>query len=77
MSIITSAILAQKAMPVASEVMSSWVVSRSLMEEDFFPEENSSSASVIPLLYASVMAVVTVEPGTGRIMGSCWQLAVS
>ena len=76
MSIISHAILAQRAMPVASEIMSSWVLSRSLIEEDFLPEEGDTpTSSVIQLPHASVLAVVTVEPGTGRILGSRWQVA--
>ena len=45
------------------------------MEEDFLPEEDSTGASVMPLPPASVLAVVTVEPGTGRLVGSRWQVA--
>ena len=62
-------------MPVASETMSGWVVSRSLMDEEFYAEGDLSQASVMPLPQASVLAVVTVEPGTGRIIGSRWQAA--
>ena len=60
MSIINHKLLTQRALPVASQAMSAWVVSRSLMEEDFSPEEDSTGASVMPLSPVSVLAVVTV-----------------
>jgi len=72
MSIISHAILAQRAMPVASQLISNWVLSCSVIEEDFLPEEEeaSTSAVIISIPHARVLAVVTVVPGTGRILGS-------
>ena len=77
MIIIRHAILARRAMPVASQLISKWVLSRSVIEEDFFPaeEEASTSAVLRPVPHEGVLAVVTVEPRTGRIQGSRWQVA--
>ena len=75
MSIINHKLLTQRALPVASQAMSAWVISRSLMEEDFASEEDSTEASVTTLPPISVLAVITVEPITGRVMGSRWQVA--
>ena len=75
MSIINLKLLTQRALPVASQAMSAWVFSRSLMEEYFAPEEDSAGASVTPLPPVSVLAVITVEPVTRRVMGSRWQVA--
>ena len=61
--------------PASGIPMSAWVFSRSLMEEDFSPEEDSAGASVTTLPPISVLAVITVEPVTGRVMGSRWQVA--
>ena len=74
MSIINHKLLTQRALPVAFQAMSAWVFSRSLMEEDFSPEEDSAGASVMTLPPISVLAVITVEPITGRVMGSRWQV---
>ena len=62
-------------MPVAPPLR--WVVNRSVIEEDFLPEEEDTStlAVIHSVLHASVLAVKTVEPGTGRIKGSRWQVA--
>ena len=68
MSIINHKLLTQRALPVASQAMSAWVISRSLMEEDFAPEEDSAEASVTTLPPIIVLAVITVEPVTGRVM---------
>ena len=73
MSIINHKLLTQRALPVASQAMSAWVFSRSLMEEDFSPEEDSAGASVTTLPPISVLAVIIVEPTTGKVMGSRWQ----
>ena len=75
MSIVNHKLLTQRALPVASRAMSAWVFSRSLMEEYFAPEEDSAGASVTPLPPVSVLAVITVEPVTRRVMGSRWQVA--
>ena len=45
------------------------------MEEDFSPEEDSAGASVTTLPPISVLLVISVEPVTGRVMGSRWQVA--
>ena len=70
MSIIASKMFLLNAMPVAPQAMSSWVISRSLMEEDFAPEDDSTTVSVADLPPASVLAVITVEPVTARVIGS-------
>ena len=72
MSTITSKLFLSTALPVAPEAMSSWVISRSLMEEDFAPEDDSTAVSVTDLPPASVLAVITVEPITARVLGSRW-----
>ena len=72
MSIIASKMFLVNAMPVAPQAMSSWVISRSLMEEDFSPEDDSTTVSVTDLPPASVLAVITVEPVTARVIGSRW-----
>ena len=61
-------------MPVASQVMSAWVISRSIMEEDFSPEEDVANSSVTSTSPISALAVITVEPITGRVMGSRWSI---
>ena len=77
MSILRHAILAQRALPVESQLIRKWVLNRSVIEEDFLPEEEEASTSAVlrPVPHASVLAVVTVEPSTGRIQGSRWQAA--
>ena len=60
-SIINHKLLTQRALPVAFQAMSAWVFSRSLMEEDFSPEEDSAGASVMTLPPIGVLAVITVE----------------
>ena len=72
MSIIASKMFLLNAMPVAPQAMSSWVISRSLMEEDFAPEDDSTTVSVADLPPASVLAVITVEPVTARVIASRW-----
>ena len=72
MSTITSKLFLSTALPVAPEAMSSWVISRSRMEEDFAPEDDSTAVSVTDLPPASVLAVITVEPVTARVLGSRW-----
>ena len=72
MSLITSKLFLSNALPVAPEAMSSWVISRSLMEEDFAPEDDSTTVSVTDLPPASVLAVILVEPVTARVIGSRW-----
>ena len=72
MSIITNKKFLLSALTVAPQAMSAWVISRSLMEEDFSPEDDSTSGSVSTLPPASVLAVITVEPVTARVIGSRW-----
>ena len=72
MSIITNKMFLLSALPVAPQAMSAWVISRSLMEEDFSPEDDSTTVSVADLPPASVLAVITVEPVTARGIGSRW-----
>ena len=72
MAYIKHAILAQKALPVAPHVINKWVINRSVNEADFTPdlEEPSSSAVLNTLPPASVLAIITVEPSSGRVLGS-------
>ena len=72
MSIISNKMFLLNALPVAPQAMSAWVISRSLMEEDFAPEDDSTTVSVADLPPASVLAVITVEPVTARVVGSRW-----
>ena len=67
-------LLSQRTLPVASQVMSAWVISRSIMEEDFSPEEDEANSSVASTSTISALAVITVEPITGRVMGSRWSI---
>ena len=62
---------------MASQLISIWELSHLVIEEDFLPEEEVASTSTVlqPVPHASVLAVVTAEPGTGRIKGSRWQVA--
>ena len=53
-------LLSQRAMPVASQVMSAWVVSRSIMEEDFSPEEDTARSSVTTMPPMSALSVITI-----------------
>ena len=62
-------------MPVASQVMSTWIVSRSIMEEDFSPEEDTARSSVTTMPPVSALSVITVEPITGRVLGSKWSIS--
>ena len=77
MAYIKHAILAQKALPVAPHVINRWVINRSVNEVDFTPdlEEPSSSAVLNTLPPASVLAIITVEPSSGRVLGSHWKVA--
>ena len=75
MSIISNKLFTKTALPVTAQAMSAWVISRSLMEEDFSPEDDSTTASVAMLPPVSVLAVITVEPVTARVMGSRWCIA--
>ena len=68
-------LLSQRAMPVASQVMSAWVISRTIMEEDFSPEEDSARSSVTNMPPISALSVITVEPITGRVLGSRWNIS--
>ena len=70
MSIISTKLFTKTALPVAAQAMSAWVISRSLMEEDFAPEDESTTASVSTLPPIGVLAVITVESDTARVMGS-------
>ena len=72
MSIISNKMFLLNALPVAPQATSSWVIRRSLMEEDFVPEDDSTTVSVADLPPASVLAVITVEPVTARVIGSRW-----
>ena len=72
MSVISNKMFLQSALPVAGQAMSAWVISRSLMEEDFSPEDDSTTVSVSTLPTASVLAVITVETITARVIGSRW-----
>ena len=48
------------------------------LEEDFLPEKEPASQAVIhPMPHASVLVVLTVEPGTGRMSGSQWKVSCS
>ena len=75
MSIISNKMFLKSALPVAGHAMSAWVISRSLLEEDFAPEDDSTTASVSTLPPVSVLAVITVEPVTARVIGSRWCVA--
>ena len=77
MAYIKHAILAQKALPVAPHVINRWVINRSVNEVDFTPEleEPSSSAVLNTLPPASVLAIITVEPASGRVLGSHWKVS--
>ena len=70
MSIISNKMFLKSALPVAGHAMSAWVISRSLLEEDFSPEDDSTTASVSTLPPVSVLAVITVEPVTARVIGT-------
>ena len=72
MSYIKHAILTQKAVPVAPHIISRWVVSRSVSEVDVTPDVNepSSSEVISTMPPVSVLAIINVEPLTGRVMGS-------
>ena len=77
MAYIKHAILAQKALPVAPHIINRWVINRSVNEVDFAPEleEPSSSAVLNTLPQASVLAIITVEPASGRVLGSHWKVS--
>ena len=75
MSVISNKMFLKSALPVAGQAMSAWVISRSLMEEDFSPEDDSTTVSVSTLPPVSVLAVITVEPVTARVIGSRWCVA--
>ena len=62
-------------MPVASQVMSAWVISCTIMEEDFSPEEDSAGSSVTTMPQISALSVIMVEPIMGRVLGSRWQVS--
>ena len=67
-------LLSQRTLPVASQVMKDWVINRSIMEEDFSPEEGDANSPVASTSPISALAVITVEPSTGRVMGSRWSI---
>ena len=67
-------LLSQRTLPVASQVMREWVISSSIMEEDFSPEEDDANSPVASTSPISALAVITVEPITGRVMGSRWSI---
>ena len=67
MSIISHGILVQRALPVASYIINRWVINCNILEDDFLP------AVIHPMPHASVL--VTVEPGTGRILGPRWKVS--
>ena len=67
-------LLSQRTLPVASQVMKDWVINRSIMEEDFSPEEDDANSPVASTSPISALAVITVEPITGRVMGSRWSI---
>ena len=77
MAYIKHAILAQKALPVAPHVINRWVINRSVNEVDFTQdlEEPSSSAVLNTLPPTSLLAIITVEPSSGRVLGSHWKVA--
>ena len=77
MSYIKHAILAQRAVPVAPHIINRWVVSRSVSEVDFTPDVNepSSSAVIRTMPPASVLAIINVEPLTGRVLRLHWKVS--
>ena len=76
MAYIKHAILAQRALPVAPHIINRWVFNRSVSEVDFTPDlEDPSLAAVISNLpSASVLAIINVEPSSGRVLGSHWKV---
>ena len=72
MAYIKHAILSQRALQVAPHIINRWVINCSVSEVDFTPdlEEPTSSAVINTIPPASVLAIITVEPSSGRVLGS-------
>ena len=67
-------LLSQRPMPVASQIIKGWVINRSVMEEDFSPEDGDANSPVASPSPISALAVITVEPSTGKVLGSRWSI---
>ena len=71
MSTISHTLLAQKPMPVASNIFNRWGISHKILEDDFLSEAEPAPDAVIHQLpHASVLAVLTVESDNGGTSGS-------
>ena len=64
-------LLSQRPMPVASQIIKGWVINRSVMEEDFSHEDGDAN---LPVATPSALAVISVEPNTGKVLGSRWSI---
>ena len=64
-------LLSQRPMPVASQIIKGWVINRSVMEEDFSHADGDAN---LPVATPSALAVISVEPNTGKVLGSRWSI---